>query len=395
MKVKSKLILFAARLLQALLLLSMPTSAYASSNADQEIGVPQAMEVPAKGCFGVVLSPDGDRFYTAREGLLTQYRINPFEKISLVKLAREQIKDRPEEPHCRIFVTGDESQLIIAFYNRVILMDARSGALLNKIEINLSPFQSAVLNGDDLVSIETYTDASEGYYSLVVRDVKSLKQKRKITDLGRHYGFRPDTGAPRAVKVQNRIYLILHKKVLVLNSKTYAPELFVQSNAIVVDGPFLSADYQTVSFPQGTKVVDYLAGKQALYEGVKEDDVLAFDQKTRISELRKRPTVKSPQPWFRIPIINVGEVSLSKEEIVASPPRGDSYFSMLNVQSRMARQFFLYENGEAIMLAPADGNFQLTAGARKYLMMKNHSGNIVPINDATYTKYHVMGSMPL
>lgn len=370
----------------------LPLGAFADAGVDHEIGVPQAKGSPANGCFGVALSPDGNRFYTVREGLLTQYRTTPFEKISSVKLAREHIKDRPEEP-CRVFITDGESQLIIAFHNRVLLIDARLGTLLNKFELELSPIQSAEINGDDLVTIEKkYTGYDEYYYSLVIRDAESLEIKREVKDLGKNYGFYPDTAEPRLVKVQNRIYLTLHKKFLVLNGKTYAPELFVQSNAIIVAGPFLSTDYQTISFPQGSKVVDYLTARQEIFEGVKEDDVLAFNQATRISEFKKRPNVNSPKRWYGIPIINIGQVSLSKEEIIASPPfRGNSSFSLINATSRKWRRFLQYENGEAIMLDPADGNFQLTGGAKKYLMMKNRSGNIVPINDATFAKYHMIG----
>lgn len=78
MKHKPRLDL-AAMLIQVLLLI-VPTSAFATAEADQEIGVPQPMETRAKGCFGVVLSPDGNGFYSVRDGLLTHYQIDPFKK---------------------------------------------------------------------------------------------------------------------------------------------------------------------------------------------------------------------------------------------------------------------------------------------------------------------------
>ena len=58
----------------------------------------------------------------------------------------------------------------------------------------------------------------------------------------------------------------------------------------------------------------------------------------------------------------------------------------------MRFRFSQYESGEAILFEGQIGglfqNFQFTPGARKYLLMKNSAGKIVPINDATFNKYH-------
>ena len=71
---------------------------------------------------------------------------------------------------------------------------------------------------------------------------------------------------------------------------------------------------------------------------------------------------------------------------------GTPFHLIEDLNSRMRFRFTLYESSEAILFECPIGDlckkFQLTPNARKYLIMKNSEGKIVPINDATFEKYY-------
>lgn len=57
------------------------------------------METRATECFDVVLSPDGDGFYSVRDGLLSRYQIDPFKKTTSVPI---DFRDMTPDPRISI-----------------------------------------------------------------------------------------------------------------------------------------------------------------------------------------------------------------------------------------------------------------------------------------------------
>ena len=384
-KYQSKLTYFAGVLLQALLLL-VPISACAATETNQEIGVPQPMDSKAKGCFAGVLLPDVDRFYTVREGLLTQYEIAPFKKTDSVSLDWEPLKAMGSS-WCGILISADHSKLIIYFPKKVFLLDARTGQILSWLERPQgTSIASAVLNNNELVLLE---DAPEGggrdWYKLTIWDLSTLKLKKEIPQLGRLVGVYPDQGPhPSMLKTLGKIYLASDDTAAVLNSKTYAPELTInfgqgKPKAFRVL-PKISRDFEKIYVQHAREVIDRLAHKQTTYDEVKDDEVLVINQDTRELTLTNTRNLSKEAYHSNIALGRNG--SRNKDYVMLSP------VFIGDVSTGEIYSFRQYESGEAILIERNRKYLLLTPGARKYLMMKNAAGQVVPINDATFVKYN-------
>lgn len=415
MRNKSKLTL-AAIGLQAVLLIIL-VSAYAKAEAEQEIGLPQAMEAPVKGCAAAVLMPDQGLIYSVNEGVLNRYAINPFKKIGSTVIDWGHRKDKLDDERCRIGVTKDKSGFVLLGRTKVFLLDASTGQILNAVERKDDGLGSAILNDDELITLDSvvdrcFDDGCTKLFNLRVWDANTLKFKREIRDLGESFGFFWDQNSrPFMSKSANRIYMKTDRSLLVLNSKTYAPELTLFRPGIyeAADTPKISKNFQKLFFRGVSKVTDHLTGKTASYDDVSQtpiydnvsrdserNRVLIFDQATRDFHREtkefKRESVEriSDDEYWGFVGRNL-HISRSKEYLMstASPSIGAL---LMNLSTGIGVIFKQYESGEAILterlISGGPRYFHLTSGARKYLMMKNSAGKIVPINDATYNKYH-------
>ena len=280
MKSKSKRIMFFV-VLQTLLML-MPVSAFATAGDVQEIGTPTPFRTEVKSCFDVHLSPSSDRFYTLYEGTLRQYQINPFKMLSATQGDWSAIK----EPGCHMRITDDEKKLLVIDKNRIYAFDIGTGRLLNKAEGKYGASPVVIINNDELLMLQR--NASGGHQEgnlriwvdLYIWDIHTLKLKRIITQFGENFGFIQDAGSGAAMsKIQDRIYLKSDRSIVVLSSKTYQPELSLDTGLAGSDGgmryqkqltsrelPLLSKDFRTLYVPRIARMTDYLTGKQASFD---------------------------------------------------------------------------------------------------------------------------------
>jgi len=392
-----------AIVLQALLLFT-PVRAFANTGEDQEIGVPQAIEESVYTCFGAALSPDGNHFYTAHEdGVITQYRINPFKKLSSVAFDREQLKDLRGRvgSQCHLLITSDEKKLIIRLRHKLLLIDTGSGRILNKYapvgyDVTIS---NAIMNDGELVLFEA--DYEQRVYKLIVLDANTLSKKREIKNLGEIIEI-SQGGIPFFGRYRDRIYFAWSQyRLLVLNSKTYTPELSLFSRGGHGEGvlPHISRDYQTLYYKNVYKVTDYMTGKQTNLEVPtwgRSVDVLVFDQRTRESRIENTNTIpkKTLVEFFLHPV----GASRAHNYLLATIGRSASTGGIANLETgTMLYRFYQYADGEAILIEEASPgeyrHFQLTSSARKYLMMKNREGNVIPINDATFANYFLKNGL--
>lgn len=401
MKNKSKLPIFAVVVLQALLLL-MPVSVLARDESTQEIGVPQPSEAQVTGCSVADLSPDGDRVYSVSEGVLSRYEINPFKRTGLTAIDWGKLKDKANEKSCRVGITADKSKFILVNHDKIFLLDARTGQILNRVERKGGFLGSAMLNDNDLLTIDVVGlgagQDTPPFYSLKIWEADTLTLRREILDLGKSFNLFWDQNSRLLLaKSPGRIYMKTDQSIVVLDSKNYAPELSLFRPGLyeAADTPKISSSFQKISFRGVSKVTDYLTGKTASYADVSRERVLIFDQETRKFHQEKmefkRESMEriSDEEYFSFFGFNL-QFSRNNESLMSlvSP---STRASLINLKTGLAVDFKQYENGEAILTErPISGGpkyFQLTPGARKYLMMKNSSGEVVPINDATFAKY--------
>lgn len=403
MKHKTQLTLFATVVLQALVLI-VPVSAYATAEADPEIGVPKPVESRINGCFDAHLSPKSDRFYTLRDGSLTQYQINPLKKLGATSGDWDVIK----EPGCYMRITDDEKKLLVIGNKWIYAFDLATGQLVNKAEWGYRQLSEVIINNNDLVILETYSSGTPHSHDykyvgdLYIWDINTLKLKRKIPDFGKGLAFTQKGGVlPTMSKIQERIYMRTDSSLVVWNSQTYQPELNLSARSLEGPGkynpkhpsagdlPLLSKDFQRLYVMFASEVKDYLNGKHSSFDKTKSDEAFVFDQKTRHSRTEKLNNVSRSE---LDPVI-FSKLHLSRNKNYVMH-RGGGYAAQATLRniSTGARAFlYQYEEGEAILLeytveAKLAG-FQLTSGARKYLMMDRDTR--IPINDATFRKYYL------
>ena len=107
-----------------------------NSGIDGEIGVPV---VPSAGNGRFVdaafMAPDGKHIYTLREGLLTKFSINPFQKVSSYEIDFKEILSG--QNLFKVFITPDEKRLIITNNKKkdITLVDVSAGRIIKRIVI--------------------------------------------------------------------------------------------------------------------------------------------------------------------------------------------------------------------------------------------------------------------
>lgn len=385
-----------------LLLLLLPAGAFAASEAGQEIGIPTPIESKVKSCFDVHLSPNSDRFYTLRDGLLTQYQIHPFKKLGATRGDWSTVK----EPGCYMRITDDEKKLLVVDKNRIYAFDMGTGRLLNKAEWEYRSSPAVIVNGDELVILQSRTSGDHQstdfrvWVELEIWDINTLKLKQKITEFGKDFGFIADTGGwPAMSKIQDRIYLKSDQSLVVLNSKTYKPELSLNTGLAGSYGgkpnrkplssrelPLLSKDFRTLYVPRIAKVTDYLTGTKTTFDEIGRDKAFVFDLKTREFRIDSLENLSRDafDPW----LFTTGHLSRNKNYLMSGRGSHHAHAVLLSISPPALSFFYQYGGGEAIVVEYRDNQpaaFQLTPDARKYLMMDKAAK--IPINDATFNKY--------
>ena len=125
---------------------------------------------------------------------------------------------------------------------------------------------------------------------------------------------------------------------------------------------------------------------------MKSADVLVFDQKIRKFTIVNFKNLKADalDPF----IFNPLNLSRNQNYVMLADKSVPGTASLINLNSNMRAKFYKYEAGEAVQQRCSIGTYrdckelQLTPGAKKYLMMKDSTGTVVPINDVTFSKYY-------
>ena len=359
---------------------------------NKEIGKPIAMNTSSVGCFGAVLSTDGKYFYTLRGELLTKYRISPFEIIQTKVADMKEVRERKDNMNCRVLLSKDESKLIIVFPYEILSLDVNTGRMLQKVEINekeggidgvaLDGNNLVLINGEDLI--------------LSIRDVDTFKIKKKITSLREFKTYHDEKRNFTAISIiSNKIFIRTRESLLVLNKKTFKPELFVLCD-FGCNNPSSTKDYQKIYLWNVLSIKDYINGAYKVYSKKESQyKVMVFDQVTRTANFKESSNVRReiPAKHLLTPIVNREQVSRAKNNKLIAKRGKISRAYLLNLKTNIGYSFYQYDSGQAILQEWSPDRltrtyFHLTPGARKYLMMKNVDGNLIPINDATFNQYN-------
>jgi len=374
------------------LFLMLSISLFACAENSREIGKPIAMNTSVAGCFGAVLSTDGKYFYTLRGELLSKYRISPFEIIQTKVADMKEVRERKDNMNCRVLISKDESKLIIVFPYEILSLDVNTGRMLQKVEINekeggidgvaLDGNNLVLINGEDLI--------------LSIRDVDTFKIKKKITSLRKFKAYHDGKRNFTAISIiSNKIYIRTRESLLVLNKKTFKPELFVLCD-FGCNNPRSTKDYKKIYLWNVLSIKDFVNDTDNVYSKKESQyKVMVFDQVTRTANFKESSNVRReiPEEHLLTPLVNREQVSRVKNSKLISKRDKVSRAVLLNLKTNVFYIFYQYDSGQAIFQEWSRGlragtYFHLTPGARKYLMMKNSDGNLIPINNETFNKYY-------
>jgi len=397
MKNNPKLTFIAATILQALLLF-MPISVFANTGGEEEVGIPQAMESRVKVGFGAVMSPDGERYYTVHEsGVITQYQINPFKKLSELAFDREKLIDfYKNKSFSKVLITSDEKKLFVLLPSKLIQIDLQNGRILREHapweDNTVGGIWKAIMNGNDLVLFERWGgDVSHGLLSVLDADTLARKRVYSRADLEFNYN---NGETISLTKYKGRIYLASVWSFVVLNSETYRDELKLSYSSQGWGGAKISRDHNVLYLQGGRKMFEFLNVKPDRLDAAldNKNNVLVYDLRTRASRIESVDNI--PKETFDRFFLHPYGASRVKDFILFSNGLTVSSGGIIDLAKDKLYRFYQYDSGESILmecLPPSRkecGNFQLTSGARKYLLMKNSEGKVVPINDATFGKYY-------
>ncbi len=390
----------------ALLLLALLLAPWGSAPAAEEpgnpplqtvgeevIGIPKPMESRDR-CRSGVLLPNKDNFYIVRDGLLSEYQIEPFKRIRSVALDFEALRDIGQGWGCKIRTTEDHRKVIMHGNRMIVIFDAMTGKLLNLKEFpKAGSIGPVAIEGDRIFIVANmglYSNAPEGY-QLWVWGLDSLEQEKAI-DLNPLIAPAPRIDAIPSMSVdRGRVYFFWGGLLLILNSK----DLRLELRAPTANDVFALPDLNELYFPSSTVIRDFVADREIDLK-IPEGQAGLFDQKTRSFRFVEKTWSHSRREWDLSELRAQGYWPIARpfgnfsrtSKYAGSPSHG--IFTFL-----FGYRFYYYPQGEAIVFKESDKpneprqlvGLSLTPGARQYLNMETEEGLLVPINDATLKFY--------
>lgn len=413
MKNTSKLALFAAVVLQALLLI-MPVSALAVEDA-QEIGETynNQMYQTEGRVDSAVLAPTGDRLYTLNNGVLSQYNLSPLTRINAIKVAFDS-RQTKEDPY-KTFITKDEQRIIIYSNKQLRLLEVASGKLIKTV-----PFESdaGMLNENELFTVDNQNKAT-------VWNARDLTIKMKFEAKGeeRWVPFEGHTiNYSLFFSAGNRILLYRpHRRVgftettnemhfdaaiFVFDASTYQ-FLWKVENRIILK-PLLSSDMRALYvncdadgysqlWRDGHHTNLHNELQQKYKNPIGNSGYCQFDLSSGQFDLpstdfKATKDHRVTNRYFNLYYVwREYQISpTSQYQLLTNVGNSRNVTGFVYIESdkpKTTKIFIQYTDGEAALFART-GDFIATRNARASMKMKNKVGKIVPINDATFEKFN-------
>jgi len=297
-----------------------------------------------------VLSPDGKSFFTKKEKTVIQWRIFPFEKMKVINISENRITQN-------IFITKDQKKMILQSYGGLSLWDLETKQMIKDITVDI---YTAVMHGSELISMDGITITKWDSTTL-----KKISESQLSSDIPYHYG--PCYSSPSLLndEVSNKFVVVTNACIFFIDGRTLENIKTLQRTKrylyTSIDHKFL---YIHIGENQPIKV-DIQTGK------------LTNLTKNWIEEHKKQLVFYEKGLIYR-PHSSFGSLSLVKK---------GSYRFFNNRTNKPIAKLYQFKDQEGVVM-DYDGYFDTSSEGKKHLRMRSYSGDYIPIDDATYKKYH-------
>jgi len=322
-----------------------------------------------------VLASDGKSFYTFKDGWVSKYGINPLKKIYSF-----QTSIIPPYYRYAIYVTSDEQKMVIASNKELILVDLKTKKIINRVT-----FESRgrhVMNGKNFITVgREIIHIREGVFDegdnlMTVWDTKQLKKIKEIKlydtcDIWEdcyeadHY-FADDAKA--LYKVNDRLIYVSVYTIAILDATNL--EIMQKVYKYRNYGVYLGRNSNFIYSHYYTSLGDDYKKARNSYAAINLETC----------ELSKEKKYSSGNP--KLNDLELKNLSVKEKIKLLSFKTSNAFWI-----GKKAYKLHQYKNGELII--ERHSTFEATSlQIRKDLKMKTEDGRIVPMNEATYKKYH-------
>ena len=357
------------------LILLLVVGVFASES--EEIGVPY-VERKSGMFYSASFAPDGKSFYTQIGDLITHWQLSPVKKLSSfrtgLKVETKTEKNRRYfNPTYNIHVTYDGKRMILSSRKALILWDLETKKQIKKVDVIHA---MGAIDGDKFLTIDRNMSRRS---KLIEWDSNSLTKLR--SEYLPYNGFVND---PYALIVgEKSIYTIGQEAISIIDKKTYKQVYLGDSLGIYAayDNSYM---YYSYDIPYATKMPD-LAWK-AINTSTDEIEVM---EDSKVPKRLNRSWVHYISNYLISLYTRTSNKSLSlayRLSLVTALPK-IRYFFFDRKTNKLKATFFQFKDEAWVMLG-ANGNFEMSKNAKKYLKMIVPDGTIVPMNDATFEKYN-------
>ncbi len=297
------------------------------------------------------LSPDGETFYTYANNTLTHWSLNPVKVLESIKI---------EDPDFRIqagmmiYVSDNKTVIFVKYKKAMGAFDIVSKKWINKVFI---PFKQAVVLDKSIVIVMADR-------TIIKRDLATLKELKKVRFSNKLYDCEGCHDLFyylfKNVLNDNEFIILTGNRLVKFNNELniiHEVEFDLLKNS--AGHCYISNDYHLVAGDGGTLSLDTFKSVSITFEEVKANKIPCF--------------------------LRADSYSSSNKFILLQNKEGNTIYSKNNKNTIL--NIYRFSNDNWLTISP-DGYFDSSDEARKYLYIKTSSGQSIPIDDATYNKFH-------
>jgi hypothetical protein len=322
----------------------------------QEVGVPYVKKYFSPLLDATILN-DENTFLTAQQnGKIIRWQLNPFKKIDLLDINAK-----------RFLITANETKLLyLDSKNKMYLVNYKNNKEINSVQLHDEILQVLIKN-NTIITL-TFNRKIQIWDSATLREITHTTIPT-ILDCGDEC-------------VDDLFFLVLSddgKKIVAI---TNAQIIFYDSESL--------------------KNLTKLRGSQVFYTNLEHTKIyhLYRDSQEKIDcidiNLQSISSYSMPFDQFYKKNQNlipydmkyVWPILSAKKSLIMVGNGIKRSIQFYNKESQTKMATFYMDSNEHWLIITPDGYFDGSSEARNYLYMKTPSGGSVPIDDATYQKYH-------
>lgn len=313
--------------------------------ARDEIGSPYVSMFSGR-IDSTVLAPDGKSFYTLKDGLVTQWQLSPINKITFFKIG---IKGTSKDKGYQISVTNDNKGIIIYSREEIQLWDIKSKKLLKTLK------EKSHVGANSKYGFVTLSENN----LLKIWDEKSLTLLKK-TKIEYKYAY-GEHGIVFGTKAEN---MIVGDNILLLSYLN--GEAFFDLNTFEVVDRFIHDTDSTSYFYKYRE--KFTCELKSFLKGIPRGASNSFYiSQNKIDKRQRNELVLRTNRAMTIFVKIQQDNAQCDNRVVIKFRQYDDAWLLYRYEPKM------YMGSENI---------------KKYLKMKTKSGEIIPMNDATFQKYN-------